>query len=546
MTVPGVSESRRLAILVTDDVDAEGLAVLRAEPLFDVREVPTLAPPELLGIIPDYHAVVGRSATRINAELLRRGVRLRVVGRAGVGTDNIDLPTATALGIAVINAPAGNTIAVAELFFGALIGLLRKIPEAVASMRGGRWDRSRLLGAELKGRTLGVVGMGRIGAEVAHRATAFGMTVLAYDPYVSDERFTRRGVRRMPTLESLLSDADVVTVHTPLTDETRSLIGASELALLRPGAVVVNMARGGIVDESALTEALATGRIGGAVLDVYTTEPLPPASPLRTLPTVVLTPHLGASTGEAQRNVAVDVCIAVRDALLTGELSKTINIADAVTSSWPEVQPAIFLARRAAAVGRAVLAEQGGRAVLRIAVRVSPELGPVAKILLSAAAAGALEGVIDEERLNLINATTLAEARGIELSDSVSAEPGQPHALQVSLTSSGKEITIAGVAPPGAIAPRITQIGEFHVDISPRQSLVILTNNDVPGVIGRVGTVLGDAGVNIAEYHQARLARGGEALAAIAIDGAVGEEVRQRLLAVPDVRSAAVAIFRDG
>ncbi|HKO17174.1 MAG TPA: hydroxyacid dehydrogenase, partial [Gemmatimonadaceae bacterium] len=333
-------------LLVTDEIDPEGVQLLQAEPELQVDEVPTLPKQELLARIGDYDAIVGRSATRISDELLRGARRLKVIGRAGVGVDNIALDTATELGIAVINAPAGNTIAVAELFFGTTIGLLRHLPRAAQSMREGRWDRSQLLGSELKGRTLGIVGVGRIGSEIAARALAFGMDVVGCDPYIADDRFRALRIRRAPSLEALLEEADLVTVHTPLNDETRGLIGRRELALLHPGSYVVNMARGGIVDDQALMAALASGHLAGAVLDVYQTEPLPADHPIRSAPNVVLTPHIGASTMEAQRNVAVEACRAVRDALLHGELSRSINVAGGAAGDgrWRELQPVTLVA----------------------------------------------------------------------------------------------------------------------------------------------------------------------------------------------------------
>ena len=534
-------------VLVTDDIDREGVALLEAEPRLRVDELPTLPAAELLERIGDYDAIVGRSATRISAELLRAGSRLRVVGRAGVGVDNVALDAATALGVAVINAPAGNTVAVAELFFGTVLALLRHLPLAAESMRAGRWDRSRLLGTELKGKTLGVLGLGRIGGEVAVRALAFGMDVVAFDPYVGDARFAALRVRQAPTLDALLDDADLVTVHTPLTDETSGMIGRRELLRLRPGAVVVNLARGGIVDDAALLAALEAGQLGGAVLDAYAAEPLAADHPLRRAPNAMLTPHIGASTAEAQRNVAVDVCAAVRDALLTGDVSRSLNAAGASAGAgapdgrWRELQPALLVARRAAAVARALLADQGARAVQRLTLRCGAELAGSRDALLAAAALGALDGVVAAERLNVINARAVAESRGLEL---LAVEgPSLPAAsLEVSVSGSMQEITVAGAAPNGAPA-RLTRIGAFHVDVTPRETLVVLTNRDVPGVIGRVGTLLGDSGVNIAEYHQARLTQGGDALAAVSVDGPADAALRQRLLDLPDVQTATIVSF---
>ena len=528
-------------VLVTDDIDPEGVEILRAEKNLVVDEVPTLPAAELLERIGDYDAIIGRSATKISAELLKRAAKLRVVGRAGVGVDNVAMDAATALGVAVINAPAGNTVAVAELLFGVLLSLLRHLPRAAESMRAGRWDRSALLGGELKGRTLGIVGVGRIGGEVAIRAHAFGMTVAGYDPYIADARFAALRARRVTSLEALLDDSDVVTLHTPLTDETTGMIGRRELARLRAGAIIANLARGGIIDEAALADALNSGQLGGAVIDAFSAEPLKADHPLRTAPNVVLTPHIGASTAEAQRNVAVDVCIAVRDALLTGELSRSMNVAS-ITTPWSDLAPALLVARRAAAVARAMLADQGILAIQHVAVRCGADAADGREAILASAALGLLEAVLGTERLNLINARALAEARGIDLSVAESAQLGA-NEVEVTLRGGLQQLAVAGIAAPGT-TPRLTRIGGFHVDVNPRQTLIVLTNRDVPGVIGRVGTVLGDAGVNIAEYHQARLAQGGEALAIISVDDGADAEVRRKLLELPDVRSATIVTFR--
>ena len=532
-------------ILVTDDVDPEGVALLTTEPDFDVDEVPTLPKNELLARIDAYDALVGRSATKISEEVLRKATRLKVLGRAGVGVDNIALDTATELGVAVINAPAGNTVAVAELFFGVMVSLIRQIPRADASMHAGRWERGDLMGTELKGKTLGIVGVGRIGSEIATRAHVFGMDVVGYDPYIAEERFRALRVRCATKLDDLLDEADILTVHTPLTDETRGIIGRRELARLRAGSIVANLARGGIIDESALAGALSSGHLRGAAVDVYTSEPLKEDHAFRSLANVVLTPHLGANTFEAQRNVSVDVCRAVRDALRHGELSRSINVAAGVDRNWSDLRPTLLVAQRAAAVARAILADQGLRALRRLTLRCGPGVVGASGVLLSAAAVGVLEGVVETERINLVNARALAEARGLELSIVESEQLGHPEAVEVSLGGGMQELAVAGVAV-GSGAPRLTRIGSFHVDVPVRQTLIVLTNNDVPGVIGRVGTLLGNAGVNIAEYHQARLAQGGEALAAISIDGSVGDDIRRALLELHDVVTATVVQFRNG
>jgi D-3-phosphoglycerate dehydrogenase len=528
-----------LRVLVTDEVDPQGVELLRAEPSFTVDERPTRPWKELLAEIGGYDAFVGRSATQLPGELLRQAKRLRVIGRAGVGTDNIDLGAATELGIAVINAPSGNTIAVAELFFGSVISFLRHLPRAFGSMRAGRWDRSDLLGTELSGRTLGIVGLGRIGGEIASRARAFGMNVVAFDPYVQRERFEILRVDRAESLDELLPRADIVTVHTPLNDETRGLIDGAALARLHRGALVANFARGGIVEERALAAALDSGAIAGALLDVYSKEPLAADHPLRARENVLLTPHLGASTAEGQRNVAVDACIAVRDALLNGELAGAVNLAGVDRGRWRDLRGALFLARQAAAIARALLANRGARAIDQLTLHVGRQFAGAEGLLSASAAAGALAAIMGDDRINLINARARAMERGIALAAVPLASSEDLYSVRATVGGDGQQMLVGGVALTGA-TPRITRIGEFKVDVAPKRTLIVLTNADVPGVIGHVGTVLGDAGLNIAEYHQARMSEGGDALAAISVDGAVQPAVCRRLTEIRGVRSATV------
>ena len=531
-------------VLVTDEIDHDGLEILRAAPGLIVDERPTMSRDALRAIIGNYDAFIGRSATQLPGDVLRLATRLRVIGRAGVGIDNIDIPAATALGIAVINAPAGNTVSVAELFFGSLISLLRHLPAATSSMRDGRWDRSLLLGSELRGRTLGIVGLGRIGGEIARRAHAFEMNVVSYDPYVTDHRFESLRVTRAPTLEDLIAAADIITVHTPLTDETRGMIGERELAKAKPDAVVANMARGGIVDEAALTKHLGDGRLRGALLDVYQKEPLAADHPLRTFDNVVLTPHLGASTAEGQRNVALDVCESVRDALFTGELSRAINVGGVSHDRWMSLQPVLLLTQRAARVARVLLAERGGRAIDQISLRLSPDLADAAGVLLSAAAVGVLEDIANGERLNLVNARSHAESRGVVMGTTIAPSDDLAGSVSVTVNAGTSSMCVSGSAlgPVG----RLTRIGEFTIDVTPRRTLLVLRNHDVPGVIGHVGTLLGAEAVNIAEYHQSRVVQGGDALAAVSLDAPLNEAQRQRLLALPDIYSASVINFEEG
>jgi D-3-phosphoglycerate dehydrogenase len=535
----------RLRIYVTDEVDPQGLELLRAEPSFDVNEQPTRPWQELIPEIGEYHAYIGRSATKMPAELLRAAKKLRVIGRAGVGTDNIDLAEATALGIAVINAPSGNTISVAELFFGSLLSFVRHLPRAFNSMREGRWDRSDLLGSEISGRTIGIVGLGRIGGEVAIRAHAFGMRVIAYDPYQQRERFELLRAERAETLEDLLPRVNIVTVHTPMTDETRGMIDDAAMALLPPGAIVANFARGGIIDEKALTAALANGKLAGALLDVYTKEPLAADHPFRTNEKILLTPHLGASTAEGQRNVAVDACIAVRDALLEGQLAGAVNLAGVDRGRWRDLRSGLTLARQTTAIARALLANRGARAISQLTLHVGRQFAGAEGLLTASAAAGALAPIMGDDRINLVNARARATERGIALAVVPLLTSEDENVVRVTVSGDGQQMTVGGMALPGA-TPRVTRIGEFKVDVAPRRTLVVLNNADVPGVIGHVGTILGNAKINIAEYHQARMSQGGEALAAITVDGNVPNQVCRQLLEIPGVRAATIIDCGDG
>ena len=521
-------------VLVTDEVDPDGIALLRAAPEISVDEVPTLPAAELLERIGEYDGIVGRSATRITRELLERGERLRVVGRAGVGVDNIDIPRATELGIAILNAPGGNTVSVAELTFGVLLAIARHIPTAATSMARGAWDRSQLGGAELRGRTMAIIGLGRIGGEVARRARSFGMGLIAYDPYVSPARFEDLGAERCPTLASALERADVVTLHVPLTPETEGMIGAAELARLSPNAVVLNLARGGIIVEEALADALRAGRIAGAALDVFTREPLPADHPLRDCPNLLLTPHLGASTVEAQRSVALEACAAVRDALVTGDLSAALNAAGVGGAGWGELRPLLQLADRLGRLGRVLLPG----AVSTLELRYAGPREEVPRPLLLAALQGALHDVVDRRAINLVNAQHVASERGIETAwTQVSGRSDGGEDIEVRLDGGDRSVRVGG-SLFGETHGRIIRIGSFRVDIAPRGTLLVLRNRDVPGVIGRVGTLLGESGVNIAEYHQARLQAGGEALAAVTVDSPLAPELLERLGQLPEVLDA--------
>jgi D-3-phosphoglycerate dehydrogenase len=445
--------------------------------------------------------------------------------------DNIDVEAATEHGVAVLNAPAGNTISAAELTFALTLACVRRIPAADRSMKAGEWDRKTFTGSELYGKTLGLIGAGRIGGEVARRARAFGMRICAYDPYLAKERAEALEIELCP-LDAVIARADVLSLHVPLTESTAGLIGAEQLARMKRGAVVVNAARGGVIDEEALAAALRSGHLGGAALDVYADEPLPQDHPLRTVPNAVLTPHLGAATEEAQLNVAVEIANAVRAALIDGDLTRAVNAPAIGGDDMRRMRPLLELADRLARIA-AVLVDGG---INRITVRYSGPDEIVLQPLAAAGVTGALRHVIGPGLINMVNAVRIAESRGIEIERSrVGARGDYEEFVEVRLRAGTTETRVAG-ALVAARHPRIVRIDRYRLVVEPRGSLLVLRNRDVPGVIGRVGTVLGEAGINIAEYHQARLNLGGEALAAISVDGVVDEALLRALEAVPDVR----------
>lgn len=522
-------------VLVTDKVLESGLAPLRQDDRFEIVKIDDSSVPEFMEALSRAHGLVVRSATKVRKELLDQAPRLRVVGRAGVGVDNIDLDYASERGIAVINAPAGNTVSAAELSVALMMAMLRRVAEANISVRNGEWARSRFKGVELRGRTLGLIGAGRIGGEVARRCKAFGMRILAYDPYLTDERAEDLRVERV-SLDEVITQADVLSLHVPLTDDTRNLIAADELARMKKGAYLVNVARGGVVNESDLVEALKAGHLGGAALDVYETEPLPQDSPLREAPNLVLTPHLGASTEEAQELVAQEIAAGVRDALAENDLSAALN-APAVSGEAMRAKAPLFdLGRR---MGRLACALAPG-GLESVEIRYHGDNDEALRPLSAFVKVGLLENILGEDQVNYVSAPPLARQRGISVARTQLARHADyTEFVEVVVTAERGDLRLAG-ALLGDSHPRVVRIGDYHVDIVPQGTLVILRNQDVPGVIGRVGTVLGARGINIAEYHQARLERGGEALAAIAVDEDVDSDVREDLMALDEVISAVV------
>ncbi len=528
--------STKLRILVADGVSPEGLSPLTADDRFDVIFAEGWSRERFLQELASAEGLVVRSATRVDEDLLEAASRLRVVGRAGVGVDNIDLEAATRRGVPVLNAPEGNTISAAELTFALLLAMARHVVAADRSVRVGEWSRSRFGGQELRGKSLGLVGLGRIGAEVASRAQAFGMRVMAFDPYLSLERAEALNVDLLE-LGLLLELSDFVSLHVPLTPSTAGMIGREELARMKPSAMLVNVARGGLVDEGALAEALAAGGLAGAALDVYGNEPLSSDSPLRQAPNIVFTPHLGASTREAQDLVATEIATAVRDALLEGDLTRAVNAPALSGETLRSLRPLLDLGEK---LGRLVFAtsDQG---MSGLEVRYGGEEPGSLRPLVASVMVGLLRDVIGGDHVNFVNAPHLAAERGIHLTSS-SSGPHPVYGEYVEVTArAASRTTQAGGALLGRQHARILQIDGYRVNIVPEGTLLVLRNRDVPGVIGKVGTVMGEHGLNIASYTQARRTAGGEALAAISVDGPVPQEVVDALAEIAEVHDARVA-----
>ena len=526
---------QRYTVLVTDRVSESGLASLHADDRFEVLKVDDSSDPSFMDALPGAHGLIVRSATKVREDVLDAGTNLRVIGRAGVGVDNIDLAAATERGIAVMNAPAGNTVSAAELTLALILAMVRRVPAADASVRSGDWARSQFKGVELRGRTLGLIGAGRIGGEVARRCQAFGMNVIAHDPFLTSERARELRVRPA-SLEDVLGEADVLSLHVPLTDGTRRMIDAEALSTMKPGAFLVNVARGGIVDEAALAESLTAGHLAGAALDVYENEPLEAGSPLREAPNLVLTPHLGASTSEAQELVATEICGAVQSALAEQDLSKALNAPAIGGETLKSLRPLFELGT---ALGNLACALAPG-GIKSVEVRYAGDADEALEPLASFVMVGLLRNVLGSDAVNFVSAPHLASQRDISVARTrLSNHSSYGEYVEVVVEAERGDLRLAG-ALLGEGHPRIVRIGEYRVDVVPKGSLIVLLNDDVPGVIGRVGTLLGDHAINIAGYHQARLSRGGQALAAIVVDEDVSDEVRDALLVLPEVSRAVV------
>ena len=518
-------------VLVTDSLQEVGVEALRAEGL-QVDVVPTLPPAELARRIAPYAGLVVRSATRVTAEVVEAAAALEVIGRAGVGLDNVDVEAATRRGVVCMNTPGGNTIAAAEHTLALLLATARRLPQAHAHLKGGKWERERFLGAEVYGKTLGVVGLGRIGAEVARRAQGFQMSVIAYDPFLGAEVAQRLGVE-LVDLDTLYRRADFITVHVPLTKETRGLIGAAELARMKDGVRLVNCARGGVVDEAALAAAVQSGKVAGAALDVFETEP-PWGSPVLDLDAVVVTPHLGASTEEAQTQVAAAIAQQVADLLVRGVVRNAVNAPSVDPEVLKELAPYLGLAQKLGAF----LGQLARGRMREVTLRYAGEVAALAVEPLTVTFLRALLAVILEETVTDVNAPYLARQRGLRVVESKTAV-GEDFASLVSaeLTTDAGRWQVAGTLF-NRKDPRIVQVDGYGLEAHPSGWMLVFSNDDVPGVIGRIGTLFGARGINIAGMQLGRVAPGGRAVSILNLDSAVPDDVLAELRAHPHIRSA--------
>ena len=522
----------RFRVLVSDQLSESGLAPLYESGSIDLDVKTDLTPAQLVMEIPKYHALLVRSSTQVTEEVLQAGRNLQVVARAGVGVDNIDLAAATRAGIIVVNAPTGNVVAAAEHTIAMLMALARRIPHADQHVRSGHWKRSQFLGVEVRDKILGTVGLGRVAQEVVERAKGLGMHVLAYDPYVTAEYAAQRGVT-LTDLDRLLAQSDFITFHVPLNDTTRHLIDRTQFQKMKQGVRVLNVARGGVIDEAALVEAIESGHVAGAALDVFEEEPLPADSPLRQLSQVVLTPHLGGSTVEAQEKVAVDVAVQVLDVLEGRPARYAVNAPILPPKALDFLVPYIDLAER---MGR-FLRQLDGQGIDRLEVTAH---GSVADYSLDYLVAAAIKGVLSnvvEDRVNLVNARLLAERRGMEIMERKSHHHHHEryeNMLTVRVNSAGQQRTVRGAMLHGV--PTLVAIGDLWVEFPAAGYLLLTSHRDRPGVIGRVGTLLGQSDVNISFMHVGRQAPRGEAIMVLGTDEAVPPSVERELAAVEGIR----------
>ncbi len=529
-----------MKIIVCDPVSPKGIALLQQRPEFQVVVLPKrLTEAELLPVVSDATALVVRSETKITRKVIEAAKQLRVVGRAGVGVDNVDVEAATQHGIVVMNTPGGNTVTTAELSFALLLALARKVPQAHASMTAGKWDRKLFQGLELAGKTLGVLGMGRIGSEVAKRARAFGMNVIAYDPYLTEDRAKAIGAEFADSVDDLYRVADFITIHMPVTPETKHMLNAAAFAKMKPGVRLVNCARGEIIVEADLIAALESGKVASAALDVYAVEPLPADHPYRKQPNLILTPHLGASTAEAQEKCGIEVAEVIAGYLLTGEVRNAVNLPYLDAKTYEQVKPYLplgealgkLLAQLAPANADRLYITYGGHA------RQLPNIDPVTRAVLR----GFLSGS-NLKDVNNVNVRSVAQSLGLTVEEKKSDEPVTFNEwLHVQVFGNGNKLISAGGTFFGSPNnPRIVRLYSTPVEIPVSGTLLLLNNKDRPGIVGYLGTLLGKHKVNIANMSLTRDTAGGLALTVLNLDSAPPAAVLEELQKDPDISNVKV------
>ena len=520
-----------MKVLALDGVSEQGLAALYEAPDITVDVIKEkMTEEELIKIIGEYDAMIVRSATKVTPTLLEHAHKLKVVGRAGVGVDNIDLKAATNKGVIVVNAPDGNTIAAAEHTIAMMLGLARKVPAASAKLREGVWNKKAYLGVELRNKVLGVIGLGRIGSAVAKRAMAMEMRILAYDPYISAENAANMGIE-LATLEDIFRKADFITVHMPLTKETKHMINAEAISIMKDGVRIINCARGGIVDEEALYEGLKSGKVAGAALDVFEKEPNT-ESPLYEFDNFIATPHLGASTVEAQINVAVDVAKEIAD-YLQGEMVKNaVNIPSLTPKVMAKVRPFLDLAEK---LGKFQAQLLSGR-IKQIEVVYG---GDVAKYEVTPITTMLLKGILDpilQETVNFVNAQVVTRNRGIQvLQTTQDQDQNYSNIITVKVITDTGERILSGTLFLGN-DPRIVNIDGYRIDAIPQGHMLVIPHSDKPGIIGKVGTVLGEHKINIGGMQVGRLQQGGDAVMVLAVDTATCDDTLKQIAKVEGVR----------
>ena len=525
-------DKKTLKVLISDPLGKGGLDILRAEKNLQVDEKAGLPPEELKKIIGDYDAIIIRSGTTLTQDILESATKLRVIGRAGVGVDNVDLDYATKRGIIVMNTPEGNTISTAEHTFSMLMALARNIPQASKAVQGGEWKRKKYLGTELNGKILGVMGFGRIGREVAKRAAAFGMKIIVFDPFISKASVKEYPVEFMKA-EELLKRADFITVHTPLTPETKYIINTKSIKLCKKGVRIVNCARGGIVEEKALIEAIERGDVAGAALDVFEEEPPTADHPLLQLPQVITTPHLGAATQEAQENVALDVAKQVVDALNERAIKNAVNLPSLDPESYKVLRPWINLAEKLGLL-HSQLFTQGS--LKEVTIRFGGEVTRYPLAPLTLAVVKGLLTPICGETVNYVNAMTIAEERGIEINESKSTKSEDfSNYIQIEVGTKEKNLIMGTLF--GDQLPRIVRVNEFILEVPPQGYVIFIHNEDQPGVVGTVGTILGKNKINIAEMSLGRVEKNNKMLAMTVIntDNEVPDKVLEEIKQFPPI-----------